>query len=118
MHEKGRNDSIPLKPSNPRHYSVVGLEFFSFHGYLKVKSFEYIVRCSFMFGSDAESILEYKGAVIYPGKEQKSKLTDSSVTGFSNATAVEITVVSVTFDDGKTYRIPASDWEAYTFDMR
>ena len=76
------------------------------------------MRCSFVFGKDAESTLTYKGSVIYPGKEQKSKLTDYSVSGFSTASTVAIIVTSVTFDNGLTYSIPVTAREIATLDMR
>ena len=84
-------------------------------GYRKVKSFDYTVECSSWYGNGATSYQTYSGPTIAPGKQARGKLSRSTVSGFSSADRVSITVTSVTFDDGETYNIPTALQETVSF---
>lgn len=83
--------------------------------YLKIKSFDCTIVCSSWFGNSATTSFSYSGEVIAPGKEKKSKLSSYSVGGFTNAITVEVTVTSVTFEDGTEYVIPSKERVTSTF---
>lgn len=81
----------------------------------KIKSFTCIITCSSWFGDGVTSYFTYSGDIIPPGQEKRSDLSSTSVGGFSSATTVEITVASVTFDDGTSYTIPSKERITSTF---
>lgn len=72
-----------------------------------IKSFDYTVECTNIYGSTATSYLTYDGPTIKPGMSGKSKLTKSTVSGFSNAYSVKITPTKVYFSDGTSVTIPS-----------
>ena len=82
--------------------------------FLSIKSFTYNIKCS-TWADTVNDRETYSGPTIKPGQYQKSKLSKDSVSGFSRATTVDITVTSVTFSDGYTYSIPASEQETVSF---
>ena len=79
----------------------------SYCNHLKIKSFEYDVECISMYGTGTQGeTLTYNGETIQPGKKGKSKLSKYTVSGFTSASQVSITITSVTFSDGTVYVIP------------
>ena len=72
-----------------------------------IKSFDYTVECTNVYGNTATSYLSYDGPTIKPGMTGKSKLTKGSVSGFSNAYSVKITPTKVYFTDGTSVTIPS-----------
>ena len=81
-----------------------------------IKAFDYTVVCS-SFMTSATSYLTYEGPSIKPGKTGKSRLTKSTVSGFSNAYQVEITPTKVYFADGTEMEIPSAYRYTSTFTM-
>ena len=95
----------------------MGVEVESFCTNKTIKSFDYIVVCSNLYGNSATSYLSYEGPSIKPGGTAKSKLTKGSVSGFTNAYTVEITPYHVYFTDGTEADIPSSYQYTSTFTM-
>lgn len=84
----------------------------------KIKSFDYTVKC-YNYNSDIPiiSYMSYDGSSISPGKTGKSRLSDGSVGGFTNAYRVEITPTRVYYSDGTTELIENEDRYTSTFSM-
>ena len=84
----------------------------------KIKSFDYMVKC-YNYNSDIPiiSYMSYDGSSISPGKTGKSRLSDGSVGGFTNAYRVEITPTRVYYSDGTTELIENEDRYTSTFSM-
>ena len=95
----------------------MGVEVESFCTNKTIKSFDYTVECYNMMGTSATSYLTYEGSSIKPGGTGKSKLTRSSVSGFTSAYKVEVTPTKVYFSDGTEATIPSSYRYTSTFMM-
>ena len=84
-----------------------------------IKSFDFTVKCYNRYDSKpVVSYLSYSGPAIPAGREGKSKLTSSSISGFTSAYYVEITPTYVYYSDGTSQAIPAEAQYTSTFDMR
>ncbi len=83
-----------------------------------IKSFDYTVVCYNAYtGTSATSHLTYSGSSIKPGKSAKSKLSSTSVSGFTTAYRVDITPTKVYFSDGTSVEIPSEYQYTSTFTM-
>jgi len=83
-----------------------------------IKAFDYTVVCyNYYNNTSATSYLTYQGPSFKPGATGKSKLTQSSVSGFANAYMVEITPTKVYFTDGTEVEIPSAYRYTSTFTM-
>ena len=85
--------------------------------YRRIKSFECTIECTSGWGNTVTSDFTYSGPMIAPGKSSKSKLSTYSVSGFTNAYTIRVTVTAVTFDDGTRYVIPTSSRYSTYFTM-
>ena len=83
----------------------------------KVKSFTCRIECTSYFGGTATDQITYRGSTIGPGQSKRGKLSSTSVSGFTTAATVKVTVISVTFADGTVYQIPSEDQETTFFSM-
>ena len=54
---------------------------------------------------------------VAPGGAKRSKLSEHSVSGFTTASEIEITITSVKFNDGSEYKVPASAQESWVFGL-
>lgn len=87
--------------------------------YHTIKSFDYTIKCYNRYDSEpVVSYLSYSGENILPGKENKSKLTSESISGFNSAYYIEVTPTCVYFTDGTVQRIPQNAQTTSSFDMR
>ncbi|MCI6041297.1 MAG: Ig-like domain-containing protein [Clostridiales bacterium] len=84
----------------------------------KIKSFDYTVKC-YNYNSDTPiiSYMSYDGSSISPGKTGKSKLSDGSVGGFTNAYRIEITPTCVYYSNGTMELIDDEDQYTSSFSM-
>ena len=95
----------------------VGISVVNLCSYHKIKSVTVKIECEGWYGGSSTDYETYSGLSVGPGKEGKTKLSSTSVSGFSTAVTVKITPISVTFEDGSEYYIPSSEQETAYFSM-
>lgn len=83
----------------------------------KIKNFKCKIECTSWLGGSTTDYVTYSGSMISPGKKGRGKLSRSSVSGFSTASSIKVTVVSVTFADGTVYEIPSDEQQPTYFSM-
>lgn len=84
-----------------------------------IKSFDYTIKCYNRYDSNpVTSYMSYSGPNIKPGETGKSKLSSSTVSGFTSAYYIEITPTYVYYTDGTRQAIPKDAQYTSTFDMR
>ena len=83
----------------------------------RIKDFTCKVECTSWYGGSTTDYVTYSGSMIAPGKQGRGRLSSFSVSGFSTAASIKITVVSVIFDDGTEYYIPSSEQRTTYFSM-
>lgn len=81
----------------------------------KITYVKYRIRCQSAYTMELSEDSDACSVNVSPGQKKKGKLSRDTISGFTRAAKVEITITSVTFSDGTVYDIPEDVQESYTF---